>query len=197
VTAVTAKLPPDAVRFRLIAGVWAMPRTFYYFSLAQGGKMSSDTARNPIYWSFSGPDSWRMSVPRVSTAFVGDPELIAELEKQAKPVTVAPGRTLFRQGDAPAGVYIVKKGAVTLKTRSDGDAVLNVQAGAGSLLGLPAVVGAQPYSLTAEAQEGAEVVLLSSEDFVHLMCTDPRLSFRVLQVLAAEVRFAREAISHL
>lgn len=159
--------------------------------------MSLDSSRNPIYWSFSGPDSWRMSVTSTSTAFVGDPELVAELEKLATPVKLASGRSLFRKGDAPTGVYIVKKGEVTLTTRSDGDAVLSVRAGAGSLLGMPAVVGAQPYSLTAEAQEGAEVSLLSCEDFVHLMHTDPCLSFRVLQVLAAEVRFAREAISHL
>ena len=159
--------------------------------------MSSDSARNPIYWSFSGPDSWRMSVPRISTAFVADPALIAQLDKRARPVTVAPGQALFRQGDAPAGVYLLKRGEVTLKTRSDGDAVLNVRAGAGSLLGVPAVVGAKPYSLTAEVEAGAEVSMLSSEDFVHLMRTDPCLSFHVLQVLAEQVRFGREVLAHL
>jgi CRP-like cAMP-binding protein len=159
--------------------------------------MSSDSARNPIYWSFSGPDSWRMSIPQVSTAFLADPELIAELEKQATPVTAPPGRTLFRQGDAPAGVYILKSGEVLLKTRSDGDAVLNVRAGAGSLLGVPAVVGQKPYTLTAIVHEGAEVSMLSSDDFVHLMRTDPCLSFHVLRMLAAEVRFAREVLAHL
>jgi CRP-like cAMP-binding protein len=49
----------------------------------------------------------------------------------------------------------------------------------------------------AEAMEGAEVCMVNCEDFLHLMHTDPQLSFRVLQVLAEEVRYAREALSHL
>jgi hypothetical protein len=65
-----------------------------------------------------------------------------------------------------------------------------------SVLGV-AVVGTQPYTLTAEALDGAELSLLTSEDFIHLMKTEPSLSFRVLQVLAEEVRFGRVALSHL
>jgi CRP/FNR family transcriptional regulator len=136
-------------------------------------------------------------VTQVSTAFVADSELIEELEKQSKPVAVGSDGVLFHQGDAPTGVYILRKGAARLTSKSDGDAILSVRAIAGSLLGVPAVVGAKPYSLTAEALEGAEVSLLSCEDFVQLMNTQPTLSFRVLQVLAEEVRFAREALSHL
>jgi CRP-like cAMP-binding protein len=157
----------------------------------------SKSEKNPIYWSFSGPDSWRMSVPQVSSAFVADPELMSELEKRARPVVVAADRILFRQGDEPTGVFILLKGLAKLTSKSDGDAILTVQAGAGSLLGVPAVVGGKPYSLTAEAMEGAELSALSNEDFVHLMHAEPTLAFRVLQVLAEEVRFARESLSHL
>lgn len=161
-----------------------------YFDVAHSEK-------NPIYWSFSGPDSWRMSVEKVSSAFVADPELVSELEKYAKPVVVGADHVLFRQGDAPRGVYILRKGLARLTSQCDGDAILAVQAGAGSLLGVPAVVGGKPYSLTAEAMEGAELSLLPSDDFVRLMNTEPAIAFRVLQVLAEEVRFAREAIAHL
>ncbi len=136
-------------------------------------------------------------MPQVSSAFVADPELIEELEKRAKPIEVPANRVLFRQGDAPTGVYLIRKGVASLTSQSDGDALLDVQAGAGSLLGVPAVVGGKPYSLTAQALDGAEVSLLTCDEFVHLMHTEPTLSFRVLQVLAEEVRFAREALSHL
>lgn len=136
-------------------------------------------------------------MPKVSSAFVADPELVEELERRATPVVVGMDRVLFRQGEAPKGVYILRKGLAKLTSKSDGDAILNVQAGAGSLLGVPAVVGGKPYSLTAEALDGAELSLLSCDDFVRLMHTEPALSFRVLQVLAEEVRFARESISHL
>lgn len=136
-------------------------------------------------------------MPKVSSAFVADPELVEELERRATPVVVGVDRVLFRQGEAPKGVYILRKGLAKLTSKSDGDAILNVQAGAGSLLGVPAVVGGKPYSLTAEALDGAELSLLNCDDFVRLMHTEPALSFRVLQVLAEEVRFARESISHL
>ncbi len=138
-----------------------------------------------------------MSVAQSSSAFVADPELLAELEKRATPIVLGVDRILFRQGDAPKGVFILSKGVARLTTRSDGDAVLSVQAAPGSLLGVPAVVGAKPYSLTAEALPGAGISMLSCDEFVHLMHTEPNLSFRVLQVLAEEIRFARESLSHL
>jgi CRP/FNR family transcriptional regulator len=134
---------------------------------------------------------------QISSAFVADPDLIEELEKRAQPFAFGGDRILFHQGDAPKGVYIVMKGSAILTNLSDGDALLHVEAGPGSLLGVPAVVGSKPYSLTAKAVDGAEVSVLTCDDFVHLMNTEPTLSFRVLRVLAEEVRFAREAFAQL
>ena len=133
---------------------------------------------------------------KISTAFVADYELIEALQQRARPVGLGSNRVLFRQSDAPIGVFILTKGTATLTRRSEGEEVLTARVGAGSLLGVPAVIGAKPYSLTAEATKGAELSFLTSEYFVHLMHTEPALCFRVLQVLAAEVRFAREALSH-
>lgn len=132
---------------------------------------------------------------QASTAFVADPGLILELEKRARPIELGSNRVLFRQGDPPIGVFILRKGTATLTRRLDGDEILSVETGVGSLLGMPAVIGAKPYSLTAEAMEGAEFSMLTGEYFIHLMHTESGLSFRVLQVLAEEVRFAREALS--
>jgi CRP/FNR family transcriptional regulator len=133
---------------------------------------------------------------QVSSAFIADPELTKELERLSKPISLGSNRVLFHQGDAPIGVYILRKGAATLTRRFDDEGILSVQVGAGSLLGLPAVIGAKPYSLTAEAMDGAELSLVTREDFVSLMQTEPLLSFQVLKVLAEEVRFARESLFH-
>jgi len=134
---------------------------------------------------------------QVSSAFVADPELILELEKRAKPITIGADRVLFRQGDAPTGVYILRKGTATLTSRSDDGAILSVILGAGSLLGLPAVIAGKPYTLTAEVMQGTEISLVTCEDFVYLVQTEPSLPFLLLQVLAAEVRFARETLAQL
>jgi len=135
-------------------------------------------------------------VSKLSTAFVADHELIEALQQRARSVDLGSNRIVFRQGDAPIGVFILTKGTARLTIRSEGKEVLTARVGAGSLLGVPAVIGAKPYSLTAEAAKGAELSLLTAEYFVHLMHTEPELSFRLLQVLAAEVRFARESRSH-
>jgi CRP-like cAMP-binding protein len=65
----------------------------------------------------------------------------------------------------------------------------------GSLLGLPALIGNEPYTMTALAEKDAELGFVTREDFNSLMLTDPSLAVRVLRVLAAEVRTARHAIS--
>ena len=134
---------------------------------------------------------------QISSAFVADPQLLEELDKRSTHFAVGASTVLFREGDAPTGVYIVCKGAAILSSGENGDAVLNVEAGPGSLLGVPAVVGSKAYSLTAVAKPGAELGVITGSDFVDLMQTDPHLAFQVLRVLAEEVRFARESLLHV
>lgn len=129
------------------------------------------------------------------SAFVADPELILALEAQSSPVLCSSEQILFRQGDVPAGLYILCKGEVTLSMNSPlGEEVMSVQATPGSLLGLPGLIGNQPYTLAAIARKDAELRFVPREEFTTLMQTSPRLSLKVLQVLAAEVRSARQAI---
>ena len=129
------------------------------------------------------------------TAFVADPELIQELEKRATAVDCRTGRILFEQNEPSIGLYILHSGKATMAIRDDaGQLIMQVDTGAGALLGLPGLIGNQPYSMTAIAQAGAEVFFISREDFSALMASNPQLSFKILQVLAAEVRTARRAL---
>lgn len=126
------------------------------------------------------------------TAFVAEAELVEALSIRAIPVSCDADRVLFRQGDAPEALYILKEGVATLAMDShDGKPILSIKTTAGSLLGLPGLVGNQPYTLTATAHAGAKVSSISSGDFAALMQADPSLALKILQVLAAEVRSAR------
>ena len=69
-----------------------------------------------------------------------------------------------------------------------------METGAGSLLGLPGLLGDQPYSMTARAHDGAQVNYISRAEFTAFMQSDPQLALKILQVLAAEVRTARRAL---
>jgi CRP-like cAMP-binding protein len=129
------------------------------------------------------------------SAFVADSELLQALGRESTPCACSQERVLFRQGDAPAGLYIVKSGSATLSmTTSASTEILALEAGAGSLLGLPGLIGNGPYTLTAIAHAGSEIGYLARENFTAVMRSDPLLALKILQVLAAEVRSARSAI---
>jgi CRP-like cAMP-binding protein len=131
-----------------------------------------------------------------STEFIADAGLIAELEKRSELVRFRGGSLiLFHQGDPPGCVYILRRGTVRLTMRSEtGQVVFRIQVGPGSLLGLPAVISNKPCTLTAEALEHSEVSVVCREDFADMIRTNPEMSFKALQVLAAEVRSMRHAL---
>ena len=130
-----------------------------------------------------------------AAAFVADQELIEALKKHTTPVDCEEDCLLFRQGDPPEALYIFCGGEVTMTlTSSVGDVVMSLSAAPGSLLGLPAVIGNLPYSLSATAKKRAVVSFIKREDFSRLMLSNPSISVGVLRVLAAEVRTARAAL---
>ncbi len=109
---------------------------------------------------------------------------------------VCPPTILFVQGDEPTGVYIVCSGKVRLFIRNPvtGAITFDRIAEPGNLLGLPAVFGDKPYSMSAEAIEAGEVAFISRSKFLELMQKDGQLCMRCLQLLSDEVRIARQAI---
>lgn len=126
--------------------------------------------------------------------FAADPRLLEPLRARSQPASLGEGRIVFSQGDSPKGLHIVQTGEVTLVMTSErGRIQMTLHASAGSILGLPAVIADQPYSLTAIASEGSVVGFISRSDFEDMVHAEPPLCPYVLEVLAAEVRNAREA----
>ncbi|MGA8042090.1 MAG: Crp/Fnr family transcriptional regulator [Terracidiphilus sp.] len=133
-----------------------------------------------------------------SSAFVAEQELFEALAKRSNPVNCTDDHVLFRQGEPPQGLYLLRNGYALMTLESPtGDVVMCATAGAGSLLGLPGLIGNEPYSLSAKALKGAEVQFLDKDDFSKLMLSEPALSVKILRVLAAEVRTARQAVTNL
>jgi CRP-like cAMP-binding protein len=137
----------------------------------------------------------RTQVQPDPSAFVADSDLIRNLELRSIEVACYTERLLFSQDDAAAGLYILLEGSATLSMHSfDGRPIFSVEALPGSLLGAPALISEQPYSLTAIAHAGAKVGFVARSDFFALMKDQPLLSMKILNVLAAEVRTARQAL---
>lgn len=130
------------------------------------------------------------------SAFVANPALIAELDQNATPVLCDEDRVLFEQGGSAAGLYLLLSGHTTISMKSPlGGDMFRIAAEPGSILGLPAVVGNMPYSLTAIAHKDAKVSFVPCGKFSELMLTRPAMAVQVLQVLAAEVRSARQGMT--
>jgi CRP-like cAMP-binding protein len=142
-------------------------------------------------WSRSGE---RRTVSQ--NCFAADRKLIEALENHSQSISCSESCILFRQGEAPTGLYMIQKGEATLMRESpSGRAIVCLNAGPGSLLGLPGLIANEPFTLTAMARKGSAVRFVPRSDFEDLMRNEPSLNLNVLQVLAAEVRSARLALS--
>jgi CRP-like cAMP-binding protein len=126
---------------------------------------------------------------------LADAELSAEIEKWAAPVLIKEGEILFQQGEAPSHAFFVKTGEIALTMNMSGRALWRVRATNGSLVGLPAIVTGEPYSMTAIAACDTQVYKISRDDFRKLTEQNPQLCCNILQILAGDVHVARRALS--
>lgn len=98
------------------------------------------------------------------------------------------GRTLFREGDYPRGVYIVYNGKVDLIFSGKKGSTKALQvAEDGQILGLSCVVSHRCHDCSATAKTDCELGFISRETFLRQIERDPSLWFAVLQLLSQDV----------
>jgi CRP-like cAMP-binding protein len=128
-------------------------------------------------------------------SFTADTKLVQALDKVSQPVSCSEARTLFTQGEACTGLYILESGEAALVLKSSqGRPVMCLIVHAGSLIGLPALVGMKPYTLTAMVRPGSQVRFVTRADFEGIIEAEPSLYPGVLHLLAAEVCAAQLAL---
>jgi hypothetical protein len=82
--------------------------------------------------------------------------LIETLENRSLPIYCDEGRKLFARGETCNGLILESGEAALLPNAPSGRTVFCLKVGSGSLLGLLAVVGREPYSMTAIVKERFE-----------------------------------------
>jgi CRP/FNR family transcriptional regulator len=99
------------------------------------------------------------------------PPVVAEaLEQEAITTSYPTGAVLFAEGQAPRGVFVVRRGRVKLSVcGSDGRTLILRIVDAGCPLGVAAVVSGRQYEATAETQEPSEISFLRQSDLLRLM----------------------------
>ena len=103
--------------------------------------------------------------------FCSLPPAVADALEQAAITTSYPtGAVLFAEGQAPRGVFIVRRGRVKLSIcGTDGRTLILRIVDTGCPLGVAAVVSGRQYEATAETQEPSEVSFLRHSDLLRLM----------------------------
>ena len=84
--------------------------------------------------------------------FIADPKLFQALEQRSITVPCSKGQILFKQGEVPIGLYLLKTGKASLIMKTEkGKEVVHLTVSAGSILGLPAIVSStiQSHSMSA------------------------------------------------
>ena len=98
------------------------------------------------------------------------------------------GRTLFREGEYPRGVYIVYNGKVDLTFSGKKNTTKALQvAEDGQILGLSCVVSHRCHDCSAITKTDCELGFVNRETFLRQIEHNPALWFSVLQLLSQDV----------
>jgi CRP-like cAMP-binding protein len=111
--------------------------------------------------------------------------MLTSIEKTER---VPCGKLLFREGEQPRGVYVVREGELDLVFSSkNGEARALRVAEAGQILGISCVIANKPHDCSATAKTPSTVGFIEKEDFQRLLGENPDLWLTVLQTLSSDI----------
>jgi CRP/FNR family transcriptional regulator, cyclic AMP receptor protein len=120
------------------------------------------------------------------------PELLKELREASKRIKKNKGVILFRAGTPARGAYLVRKGHVELHLQGAGGLYPTRILGPGALLGLPATVSGEPYSLTAKVVEQSELDFIPRKQLLALLQRNTTAALQILRILSEEIYHMRD-----
>lgn len=116
------------------------------------------------------------------------PDILDAFDEDATWVRLACGEVLFRQGDAPDGLYVVIQGGVDVLTSSGGPHRLVEELGVGAVVGEMAIITDAPRSATLRARRDTRLVRVSRDGFLRVLNAYPRLGIELARLLANRLR---------
>jgi CRP-like cAMP-binding protein/thioredoxin reductase/Fe-S-cluster-containing dehydrogenase component len=117
-----------------------------------------------------------VSLKRVVRQCFGTALPAAEVEHLVQGALVrrfAAGETLFNEGDEADGLYMIRRGSVTISRWADGKEVVAAYVSAGSYIGEMALISRSPRTATVRAAAPTEVVLLEAARFNAVLDLNP------------------------
>jgi CRP/FNR family transcriptional regulator len=113
------------------------------------------------------------------------PDALRELDEITTPMTYPKGAVLFVEGQRARGVYILCFGRVKLFVCSaDGNTIILRISEPGDVVGLPASISGNPYELTAEVLEPAQVNFIPRDLFLRFLSRHGEVALAVAKLLS-------------
>ena len=106
------------------------------------------------------------------------------------------GELLFREGDAPDALYVIKHGSVTVSRDINGKEVVSAYLSAGSYVGEMALVSRMPRTATIRAAALTEAVLIEADQFNAILDENPAVRSAVNARYLEGVHSRETAVAH-
>lgn len=124
------------------------------------------------------------------------PTVQSELLAKAALRTEPKGAVLFRRGEPSIGIFLVRKGSISLRLESgEGTAILDRTVTRDAIVGLPATLSGGRYSLTASTLEESEVAFVERQTLLELLKSNPGIGLEIVHALGEEVVQMREVLA--
>lgn len=108
------------------------------------------------------------------------------LFKLLKIVNYEEGEYIFKRGDEPSHIYIIKNGKVKILIDKNGSALEIITYGPGDCFGETSAIGIQIHSSSALVVENAELIVLERSALLNIFETDKELFGMLILNIARE-----------
>lgn len=99
-----------------------------------------------------------------------------------------PNELLFKEGEKPDGMYIVRKGNLEVFLEKNGQIIKLAQVGPGGMIGEMAFFDQKPRSASVKAITDTEVTKITNNDFSKLMQQIPKWFVGIMSALSTRLR---------
>jgi CRP/FNR family transcriptional regulator len=123
------------------------------------------------------------------------PDAIRGFDEIKEQAVLAKGALLFAEGRPSRGVYVLCEGRAKLSICSESGKRLMLRvAGPGEVLGLGATLSGDPYEVTAELLDTAQVVFVKRKDLLKFLRDNPSICMEVVRRLSDDLHGAYERV---
>jgi CRP/FNR family transcriptional regulator len=123
------------------------------------------------------------------------PEATREFDAIKEQTVLEKGSQLFAEGGPSCGVYVLCEGRAKLFICGEnGKRIVMRVAGPGELLGLGATLSGDPYEVSAELLDTAQVVFIKRKDLLKFLRDNPAICMEVVRRLSDYLHGAYERV---